>query len=91
MFSNTRFAAFALAIAVSGLAGTTHAYDAFGGGSDHESVVRQSAVSTPSTTVQTPDGRFMVGSNAWTGDRDTLIRSTASAGFAKRTVASNAR
>ncbi len=91
MFSNTRFAALALALAVSGLAGTAHAYDAFGGGSEHESIIRQSAVSAPSTTVQTPDGRFMVGSNAWTGDRDGLIRGTAATGFTKRNLASNTR
>ncbi len=58
MFSNTRFAAFAPALAVSGLAGTAHACDTFGGGS------KQSAIAGPSTTVQTPDGRVMVGTNA---------------------------
>ena len=90
MFSNTRFAAVALALVVSGLAGTAQAYDAFGGG-DRETVIRQSAQSPVTTGMTKADDRFTVGSNAWTGDRDTLITANASAGFGKRMVARNAR
>lgn len=90
MFSNTRFAAVALALVISGLAGTAHAYDAFGGG-DRETVIRQSAQSAVATGMTKADDRFTVGSNAWTGDRDALITASASAGFGKRMVATNAR
>jgi hypothetical protein len=90
MFSNTRFAAAALALVVSGLAGTAHAYDAFGGG-DHETVIRQSAKSPVATGMTKADDRFTVGSNAWTGDRDALTTAGASAGFGKRMIATNAR
>ncbi|HEX9489079.1 MAG TPA: hypothetical protein VF930_02270 [Stellaceae bacterium] len=90
MFSNTRFAAVALALVISGLAGTAHAYDGFGGG-DRETVIRQSALSPMATGMTKADDRFTVGSNAWTGDRDALITTSASAGFGKRMVATNAR
>lgn len=89
MFTKISFAA-ALALVVSGLAGTAHAYDAFGGG-DHETVIRQAAQAPVATGVTKADDRFTVGSNAWTGDRDALITAGASAGFAKHVVATNAR
>lgn len=89
MFTKISFAA-ALALVVSGLAGTAHAYDAFGGG-DHEAVIRQSAQAPVATGMTKADDRFTVGSNAWTGDRDALVTTGASAGFAKRVVATNAR
>jgi hypothetical protein len=88
MFSKITFAA-ALALVVSGLAGTAQAYDAFGGG-DHEAVIRQSAQSHPVTGMSKADDRFTVGTNAWTGDREGLItRGAASLG--KNVVATNAR
>ena len=90
MFSKITFAA-ALALAVSGLAGSANAYDAFGGGSDHESVIRQSAQSPAVHSMSKADDRFTVGSNAWTGDRDALITRDALAGLGKPVVATNAR
>ncbi|HEX6841882.1 MAG TPA: hypothetical protein VF113_10135 [Stellaceae bacterium] len=89
MFSKITFAA-ALALVVSGLAGTAHAYDAFGGG-DHETVIRQSAQSPAIHSMSKADDRFTVGSNAWTGDRDGLILAGASTGLGKNVVATNAR
>jgi hypothetical protein len=89
MFSKITFAA-ALALVVSGLAGTAHAYDAFGD-SDHEMVIRQSAKSPAVHSLSKADDRFTVGSNAWTGDRDGLITAGALTGLGKNVVATNAR
>jgi hypothetical protein len=90
MFTNTRFAAVAIALVVSGFAGAAHASDAFGGG-DHEMVITQAAQSPVATGMTKADDRFTVGSNAWTGDRDALVTAGASTGFAKRVLATNAR
>jgi hypothetical protein len=91
MFSKITFAA-ALALVVSGLAGTAHAYDAFGGGgSDHEMVVRQAAQSPAIAGMSNADERFTVGSNAWAGDREALITAGAAAGLGKHILATNAR
>ena len=89
MFSKITYAA-VLALVVSGLAGTAHASDAFGGG-DHETVIRQSAQSPAVASMSKADNRFTVGTNAWTGDRDGLITAGALTGFGKRVVASNAQ
>ena len=89
MFSKITFAA-ALALVVSGLAGSAQAYDAFGG-SDHETVIRQSAQSSAVHGMSKADDRFTVGTNAWTGDRDALIIRGALAGLGKPVVATNAR
>lgn len=89
MFSKITFAA-ALALVVSGLAGTAQAYDAFGG-SDHEAVIRQSAQSPAVHSMSKADDRFTVGTNAWTGDRDALITAGALTGLGKNVVATNAR
>ena len=89
MFSKITFAA-ALALVVSGLAGSAYAYDAFGGG-DHEMVIRQSAQSPAVHGVSKADDRFTVGSNAWTGDRDALITAGAASGSGKSVIATNAR
>ena len=88
MFSKITFAA-ALALAVSGLAGTAHAYDAFGG-SDHEAVIRQSAQSPAVHSMSKADDRFTVGTNAWTGERDAFIARGALAGLGNQVVATNA-
>src|SRR5260370_17175413 len=90
MFSNPRFAAVALALVISGLAGTAHAYDGFGGG-DRETGIRQSVLSPMATGLTKADDRFTVASNAWTGDRAALITTSASAGFRKRMVATTPR
>jgi len=89
MFSKITFAA-ALALVVSGLAGTAQAYDAFGGG-DREAVIHQSALSPATPAMTKAYDRFTVGTNAWTGDRDALIISGASAGVGKNVMATNAR
>lgn len=89
MFSKITFAA-ALALVVSGLAGTAHAYDAFGGASEHEAVIRQSAQSPAAPTMSKADDRFTVGRDAWTGDRDALITAGASSGLGKDVLATNA-
>lgn len=90
MFSKITFAAAALALVASGLAGTAHAYDAFGGG-DQETVIRQSSQSPAAPGMSKADERFTVGTNAWTGDRDALITAGASAGLGKHVLATNAR
>lgn len=89
MFSKITFAA-ALALVVSGLAGTAHAYDAFGG-SDHETVIRQSAQSPAIHGMSKADDRFTVGTNAWNGDREALITRGAASGQGNNVMATNAR
>jgi len=89
MFSKITFAA-ALALVVSGLAGSAQAYDAFGG-SDHETVIRQSAQSPAVHGMSKADERFTVGTNAWNGDRQALITAGAMSGPGKNVIATNAR
>jgi hypothetical protein len=89
MFSKLTLAA-ALALVVSGLAGTAQAYDAFGAG-DHEMVIRQAAQSPKVADMTKASDWASVGTNAWIGDRDGLILAGASAGSATRTAATTAR